>query len=280
MTDFLTRLAERTLGTAPTARPVLAPLFASPAAVDQTEHAATHHVASPPESEAAGAAIATQPRRIARVANEIAVVAPDDEVRAEVPGPARRSHETIEPGENYPLVGRATPSEISTSRATEADHESDTRGLPSERSQPQPIEVVNSTHMNDLESAQSHDDQPSISENAINTAHNGSRSNRLQPLPPKDLPTLTAAPVRRGASQDRSELPTSVSPPRAWSTGKQPTEAATLQEREEAVPVIRVSIGRIEVRALSAPAPPPQPTPVTPRLSLDEYLRGLNGNGR
>jgi hypothetical protein len=38
-------------------------------------------------------------------------------------------------------------------------------------------------------------------------------------------------------------------------------------------PVVRVTIGRIEVRAISQPPPPPRPArPAAPRLSLDEYL--------
>lgn len=43
-------------------------------------------------------------------------------------------------------------------------------------------------------------------------------------------------------------------------------------------PTVRVTIGRIEVRA-TAPAPPPTPAarPTGPRLSLEEYLRRRNG---
>jgi hypothetical protein len=42
-------------------------------------------------------------------------------------------------------------------------------------------------------------------------------------------------------------------------------------------PTIRVTIGRIEVRA-TAPAPPPAPAarPAGPRLTLEEYLRRRN----
>jgi hypothetical protein len=46
-------------------------------------------------------------------------------------------------------------------------------------------------------------------------------------------------------------------------------------------PTIRVSIGRIEVRAIpTPPAPPaPQKSPPTPKLSLSEYLRKNGGGG-
>jgi hypothetical protein len=43
-------------------------------------------------------------------------------------------------------------------------------------------------------------------------------------------------------------------------------------------PTIRVTIGRIEVRAVSPPEPPPRRTKQpTPKMSLDDYLRSRNG---
>jgi len=46
-------------------------------------------------------------------------------------------------------------------------------------------------------------------------------------------------------------------------------------------PVVQVTIGRIEVRAVTPPAPARQaPARTSPSLSLDEYLRRRNGGGR
>ncbi len=51
---------------------------------------------------------------------------------------------------------------------------------------------------------------------------------------------------------------------------------STVEQRTEtSAPIIRVTIGRIEVRAIHPPAPAPKPArPGAPKLSLDEYLRG------
>ena len=47
------------------------------------------------------------------------------------------------------------------------------------------------------------------------------------------------------------------------------------QRSSKSAPIIRVTIGRIEVRAVHQPVPVPKPAkPARPKLSLDEYLRG------
>jgi hypothetical protein len=51
----------------------------------------------------------------------------------------------------------------------------------------------------------------------------------------------------------------------------------------ELAPTTRITIGRIEVKAVVAQAPRPQPGPETrrkpePSLSLDEYLKQRDGN--
>lgn len=50
-----------------------------------------------------------------------------------------------------------------------------------------------------------------------------------------------------------------------------------------APPIVQVTIGRIEVRAVTPSAPPAPRAPARPQgpaLSLDEYLRRRNGGGR
>jgi hypothetical protein len=59
------------------------------------------------------------------------------------------------------------------------------------------------------------------------------------------------------------------------------TSEAAKVTSEASAPVIRVTIGRIDVRAVNAPAPPAQrATPPAPKLSLEEYLRSRGGRKR
>lgn len=52
-------------------------------------------------------------------------------------------------------------------------------------------------------------------------------------------------------------------------------------QQETAVPAIHVTIGRVEVRAIHAPAPAAKPTKrAVPTLSLDDYLQRRSGGGR
>jgi hypothetical protein len=65
-------------------------------------------------------------------------------------------------------------------------------------------------------------------------------------------------------------------------TEVRPVTAQPSAPREESTqtqppPTIEVTIGRIEVRALTPPAPPPRRRHEPPRLSLDDYLRAQGG---
>jgi len=72
---------------------------------------------------------------------------------------------------------------------------------------------------------------------------------------------------KRGVSESFSE-PLAIQPRRR--KGFSPLE----QRSSTSAPIIRVTIGRVEVRAIHPPAPAPKSTkPVQPKLSLEDYLR-------
>lgn len=57
--------------------------------------------------------------------------------------------------------------------------------------------------------------------------------------------------------------------------------ASRRESNAVSAPKIRVTIGRIDVRAVSPPQPPAQETaPAAPRMSLDDYLKSSNGGRR
>lgn len=119
---------------------------------------------------------------------------------------------------------------------------------------------------------------------AISGAEEGSDAD--SPRPPaadsgkvRAHPALTAPPGTEGRSTDTSPAPASPATIRAadavnvLAVPPQPVMAPP-------EPIIRVTIGRVEVRA-APPSPPARPAaPAGPRLSLDAYLRSRRGGGR
>ena len=70
--------------------------------------------------------------------------------------------------------------------------------------------------------------------------------------------------------------PTQVA--RADDSNSRANETANETTGETAAPVIRVTIGRIDVRAVNASAPQARRAmPAAPKLSLEEYLRSRSG---
>jgi hypothetical protein len=104
------------------------------------------------------------------------------------------------------------------------------------------------------------------------------------------LPAARGAPPRRAARRGAAPGPTTAAPgrtdenaapvvrPAARRAAERPALRPEGASREP--PPVRVTIGRIEVRAVASPPPPPRPAPQRPEpLSLDEYLE-VRRNGR
>lgn len=89
-------------------------------------------------------------------------------------------------------------------------------------------------------------------------------------------------PDERGGSSGLRRLHPPDSPPhdQGGTTSRRSPESTTGET--STAPTIRVTIGRIDVRAVTPPAPALRPKPVRtgPTLSLDEYSRQRKGGGR
>jgi hypothetical protein len=130
------------------------------------------------------------------------------------------------------------------------------------------------------------------------TRPRGDREPSDQPTPDHDMqahvaepvvaPQDTPSPPITASSLIRSKQPLPPTPvvaqPQITSSSEPPAPVSVEHvSAPDASPTIRVSIGRVEVRAIMPPAPPaPRTRPERrgPALSLDEYLKRRNGGQR
>ena len=202
MADFLSRLAARSLGTAPLARPVITPLFAPDPALGVESDAAENE---PSDVPGAGAAPARD--------------------RLTTPLPTPRSG-------TFGSEAALRPLETQVVRSVDGRSPDEPAAATSRRVEAAPVEEML---------------PPTVDPGEVHTASTiGTGPPARAGLPHRDL----ARPHR------------SFGPP----------EAAA----EENAPIVRISIGRIEVRAVAAPPAAPRPAAARPddRVSLADYLKG------
>ena len=224
MADFLSRLVERSAGTAPVARPVVAPLFAAGPAM------AANPV--PDGSEPAGA-VPQEPTPLTPQEPKALTSIPREPTGIDTPGdrPARAPARPA----------AANPEEI-------------------------PLGVLRPA-------AEAFPEGPRP---AVLDEDGGSQGEGL----PVTAPPLRRLPVSRDRSHGEVRIPVLTTPrlrPRdegvsRWAEPPGPRGVAD----ESSAPIVRISIGRIEVRAVTPPAPAaPRPAPARKSMgpSLEEYLR-------
>ena len=277
MSDFFTRLADRALGQAETAQPVLAPRFAVPAPVEVEAGAVQ------PQS-------ATRPQ-VHREAFEPGPVptAPGDP--PEIPVPVRtqplrddapKQEPTLEPEKDEAEPGPpSTPSEPSRKPLANA-RGSETTVLSRDRkgavviasvALPEPAAgppVDKAQAQSPLHPPKSPTAPPVHPSTTTQVSRPPSPTNRVEPLTPTQPKELDEAPT---------PVPLQQPVPMHAALPFEPPQVRP--EVETAVPAARdvnVHIGRIEIRA----APPPTPPAPKPRttLSLAEYLTMRNGDRR
>jgi hypothetical protein len=252
MADFFSRLAERALGVAAVARPALASIFAPGPQV----------ATSPAET-------APQPPETVEPGEPSAPLTAAPEIREPIPEARRPDHavnqppETTRPEPAKPriVIARSepavTPDLLPRQRfAFEGRPDEQPPEAPAPQSRRLPARVPPFREA----------EAPVVGTEARAAATPASREPlEFTPMPPI-RPHVTIPAITR--PEERAPLYGRRSPPP--------------EDRGGATPIVRVSIGRIDVRAMlpAAPPPPAQGTASSETLSLSEYLKQRDRGAR
>lgn len=274
MADFLSRMAERVLDSTASLEPLIGSIFAS-ASTDIGNHpydSARDDEGSPSVLDRP---FHIQPSegRSGRLLGNAPAVPP----------------ETLTPVESDPLKrGGPVPS-----RAT-ADQDDNTELTP-------PASPVRSRRPSGLQS-QTEKPPPRAMPLVARSRSDLGEGSRLQPQPTLEVDVSLLEPRIRSSPSSLAERSTQASgsgdtvtprlhesllqlhrPSASGSAHPSADRRADAPKSPPSPPTIRVTIGRIDVRAIMAPSPPPPRTELPkpgPDLTLDEYLRQRNGGRR
>lgn len=309
MPDFFTRLAERTLGLANTIQPVLPSLFAPGAPVIdvdvEPEQAVTIERPSQPG----------QPRR-----SESPEPRAIDEHAEQQRTPAHQQHDrqraprsVIGQPDQQPTIERVAPAQplldepqsatLPAERTQQIEDRAESaqqivrRPAPELQSDSQRFEPTirrtERTHLvhepEPASSAQSSEQRATIVRQTVFTEQASQAlaiNDRRDPAESRST-LLPLIDERRESHSQLRDSTASAERPELVLREHNPQQAASTPRTLEpsaahAGPQIHVSIGRIEVRAVTPPpAPVSRPTPASaPRMSLDDYLRSQKGGRR
>jgi hypothetical protein len=263
MADFLRRLAERALGVANVAQPAIAPRFAlGPRLADESS-------ALPAEAPRVpnNRGLSHEPPRPSR--------SPDIEAkRVEVDIPKRPVRLDGQPSTPLPAHAEtepAVPINDLTRRAPEISVRSE----------------IPESGVHEVEQRR----QPAITPTAARpeprvetfTEEAESRPPTVEPQARKDFEVPQWEPKEQAAYEQVVPHPTIPAIP--WRDGQSASNgmpSSRVEEHEDSAPIVRVNIGRVEVRAVF-PDPPPRPSGPPPRssaLTLSEYLKQRDGGMR
>lgn len=330
MSDFVTRLAERAMGTVPVVRPVVAPKFA-PGPPDRPTGPFPAIGGSPEEQNLAGTQQTEQPPPTQGVSGLVPDHATREATPEPVPGPSRPAvvpdkkdrrdvGSLVQPEPPGPIDAVIESRSYGDARPPAPGTAREGFGVGLTRSEEPPSarpRVVTGGRSRDPVRTVADDGQPPgegfeapyRAERA--SARRGAREEIRRPKPerpsyvppaPEDVhvrqpaplsaaksgPTATPPPrLEDGPGGEQTAVPTVVPRTIHQVTGREGGSSrreTCLPEPEPPAPTIRVSIGRIEVRAVTPPpaAPPRKGRAVrqAPSPSLDEYLKQRGGGRR
>jgi hypothetical protein len=309
MGDFLTRLAERTLGVAPVVQPLIAPVFAP----EPTGHSpdlewdSEATTSSDDLDRVQAPSVETPPPRDAPTGRPEDTAMGQQENRSNVaPTTSKRLQRTsdTQPEPHRPAEPASAERRIIP---TQEDQQNLSPGTPRRRQRtpdrPEPFHPAKSgPTRRDVDTASSHrvlpedlPSDPSAAEGASDQAiprpiRTLVEQDRGATLPPQPSPSMqgsileSEAPLDHPAPPDTLLVaPRTILPQLNGHVERGPWETRVAAP-EPPAPTIRVAIGRIEVRAITPPPTPPaqRATPARPgpTLSLDDYLKQRNGGQR
>jgi hypothetical protein len=200
------------------------------------------------------------------------------------PAPAVRRKRTSEPAEPRQAIP-ASPAVHPRSAGSELLH----RSMPGRRQSTRRLAeaVSGSTGNMEVRVAGSRQEIPAASRLADGAPHESmpviipavKRASDQQTVPSPERQEVVPKPLEPDGRQSETvAAPLTVHAAGLQVVPHEHSKPAVVRARKEEspadAPVIRVTIGRVEVRAIMPPAPPlPPPTSPAPRVSLDEYLR-------
>lgn len=249
---FLARLALRSRGLVERAVPSIAPLFASgPDGVTWGPAEAGNRVATELDPEQAATAIDPPRPTAMRSTQQHAAARPEDQVPSSTQYP-------VPPIEHQRVTAPPPASErAAADRAPSADAWDQVQALVQSILQQRPADRTDHEH----------DDRPA-------------RTDRAGDHDPPG-PDAALRPGRPGTDTDAAIAPLRSAPDHHPIARPAPTPPADRSRRTQR-PVVRITIGRLEVRAQSAspPARPSAPRARQPALGLEEYLRRRSRGSR
>ncbi|HEY0737935.1 MAG TPA: hypothetical protein VGD69_23660 [Herpetosiphonaceae bacterium] len=306
MPDFFTRLAERTLGVANTIQPVVPSLFAPGAPLIDghaegrqeltiEEQAPQSESAAPPQAidafvERRETPAQTQHAESIVMRQPTAPPAPTVE-RVRPPQPQINPATRAEPNNVAPPAEAHQMIEPSAAPSTRSESTTPQRSEPTSPTarREQPAQLLSTPDT--LPSVQASPQHPASEPRPPHTTPSARSLVAEQPLdldsPGRSTSSVPIADERQAQSVERRAASTQTERPALVPREPllpllPPTSRAPEPSGPQPAPQIHVSIGRIEVRAVTPqPAEQPKPRPApTPRMSLDDYLRSQNGDRR
>jgi hypothetical protein len=251
MADFLTRVSQRVFGQAAVARPIIAPLFSPPTTGEATPKASSALSMSLPDSEEEALEAPAEPMREGPAVPSSSTLFQTHPIAPVSPVSAR----LLAPSQPQTISDHAQPLVQSFARLAEVEHSAaptmertfDSTVLEQEADVPL-VPLTSRRHTVGPGVERVHTLQPAVFE------------------PPQEAPSQLAI------------LSTETWPSPEPSTGLQSSALP-----EPPAPVIHVTIGRIEVRAvMPQQRQPARPAPQQPAasLSLEAFLKQRNGGAR